>query len=209
MKFNFIIIILLSFLKVHAQKDSLLPFEEFSISINHTILADNNTIDKTGFGVGAYHLTKSGKIINVKFGLEYNRTSIFKKYEYSGHFSNTTNITYNYNTLSIPILANLSFGKKTIIFFETGPYIDINVSGRSKGTMNTYAPYQVYQQSTHTEKVAPSIDYGIALGIGIRQRIAKHEIIIKPDFKYGLKYLNKKTDSFCNRYVRIIVGIRI
>ena len=197
-----------------AQNDSIFFFNELSVSINRTNLEDNNTNDGIGFGIGAYHTFLSQKIVNILFGFEFNQTKQFKDYMYEGHYANSTDLTYYINSLSIPLTARLNLGKQVKIFFETGFFVDLNVGARRKGTMHTYLPNEnnqiVYKEFKIYDK--PSIlplDYGISIGIGINVPVSKFQLIIKPDYKFGIKALYDYQDQIYNRYFRIMIGMKI
>lgn len=81
---------------------------EFQISVNRTLQQDENTEDRFGFGLGAYHSFRKEKKLNIIAGLEFNRTSQFKKSLNEGHSAQSTDITYNINCASIPIGVRLN-----------------------------------------------------------------------------------------------------
>jgi hypothetical protein len=213
---NLILILSLAFLNTFAfgQSDSIFFFDEFSVSINRTYLEDNNTNDGIGFGSGAYHTFFSRKIVTILFGVEFNRTVHFKEYMYEGHFANATDLTYSINSLSIPLSARLNVGKRGTLFYETGFFIDMNVGARRKGTMHTYLPDENnrinYKEFEIDEKTNISgLNYGVSIGIGIKVPISRFQLIIKPDYKFGIKALYDYQDQIYNRYFRIMLGIKI
>ncbi|MBE9468090.1 MAG: hypothetical protein IMY72_07190 [Bacteroidetes bacterium] len=214
-----IIILTFFFLKafVYGQNDSVFffnEFDEFNVSINKTNLEDNNTNDGFDFGIGAYHTFLSDKNVNILFGFEFNRTKQFKEYMYEGHFANSSDLTYFINSISIPVTARFNMGRHVKIFCETGAFLDIHPGARRKGIMHTYLPNdnnQVeYKEFEFDERAnISSINYGISIGIGINVPVSKFNLIIKPEYKFGIKTLYDYKDQIFNRYFRIIIGLKI
>lgn len=205
---------ILSITLVFGQKNSVFFFDEFSVSINRTSLKDNNTNDKFGFGLGAYHALLESKKVNLIFGFEYNRTSQLKQSMYEGHFAHSTDVTYYINCLSIPLTARINFGNRIKFFISTGPFLYLSIGARQKGTMHTSLPnvnnQLVYKEFEFDGKAdISSLNYGISLGIGINIPISKVNLIIMPDYKFGVKPLYDYHDQILNRYFRLMIGIKI
>ncbi len=97
---------------LYAQDVNELFFDEASISFNRTNLVDDNTENRNGFGLGVYHSFFADKMVNLIFGIEYNRTNQFKKSMYEGHYATATDMTYHLNMASFPLGGRLNFGKK-------------------------------------------------------------------------------------------------
>lgn len=188
-------------------------FDEFWISFNRTNLQDDNTEDRNGFGLGVSHSFMSDKTLNLVFGIEYNRTSQFKNYMYEGHFANATDLTYNLNCLSIPIGLRVNVGSKIKVFIETGGFADLVIKANRTGTMHTYLPdenNQIYYTETDiNEKASLSSSFGLYLGLGIRIQISEYELVIKPDYKFGINKLYSYHDDIFNRYFRLNIGLKI
>jgi hypothetical protein len=204
---------------ISAQNDSIKsPWEiinEYSVSVNRTVVCNYKTRDRVGFGIGIYHTFIPKKRINVTMGLEFNRTSQFIKYEYRGHYANATNITYNLNSLSFPVEVRYNIGNKIRWFFAAGVFFDVTVGGDSRGTITVYSPLD--SMSTITSKDFKSkqtnggiLDIGLSCGTGLKIPIYKHELIIKPDFKYGLRSFGNNYDEplISSRYIRLMIGFR-
>lgn len=215
MKHYFLIISLVLFLNnvSNGQNSNDFFFDEFQISLNRSCLQNNNTEDRFGFGLGAYHSFLPDKKINLVFGLEYNRISQFKKRMYEGHFSHATDLTYNLNCFSIPVGLRLNIGSKTKLFIETGGFADLVFYANRTGIMHTYLPSENHQINyTETEidqKVGLSHSIGIFVGLGVRIPISRFELIIKLDYKLGINKLYSYQDDIFNRYFRINVGLKI
>ena len=209
-------IILISILfvsKIYGQKDSSIFFNEYSLSINQSNLNIVNSSKTLGFGLGAYHSFSTEKTISGTFGFEFNSTKQFIKNMYEGHFSNSSNLTYYINSVSIPILARLNMGHKTKLFIETGLFLDLNINGKRKGTMETYLPNQSnqieYKKFDINEKAnISSPNFGPSLGIGLKIPILKHELIIKTDCKLGLRALDGSMDKVYNSYIRLMLCLK-
>ena len=207
---SFTLIILL-FSKVYGQRDSTLIFNEFCLSINTTYLADGNTENRYGFGIAAYHTFFAHEIMNVISGIEYNRTSLFKKNIREDHLSRSTNLTYYLNDISIPIELRVNFGKKIKIFIESGLFLDCNIGAKRKGTKHTYYPYQGDNIENKTFNIGiRRFNYGPVYGIGVKIPVRKFELVIKTDYKIGWEVLyDYEADQIINRYIRIMIGLKI
>ena len=215
MKYYLIIIGLFFFVikKSNGQNSNNLFFDEFQISLNKTNLQNDNTEDKYGFGFGAYHLFIPDKRINLLLGLEFNRTSQLKKIMYEGHFAHATDLTYNINCFSIPVGFRLNFGSKMKAFFETGGFVDLNINSNRKGIMHSYFPDENnlinYTETEIDEKVELSNTIGLYIGFGILIPILKYELIVKPDYKFGVNKLYSYQNDIFNRYFRINIILKI
>lgn len=182
--------------------------DEFSVSINQTPYNKYDIESRRGFGIGAYHIFKPEKKINIIVGAEYNRVSQFVKYVYEGHFANSRGITYTANYLSIPIGVRATIGNKVKFFIETGAFVDFVISSNEKGIYNSYLPSA---ERKFDQKANFSNFVGAYLGIGLSVPISKYEIYIKPDYKFG--FSNNEVGSgmgpvVLDRYVRINLGFR-
>ena len=200
------------FIQSFGQETNDFFFDEFNLSVNRTNLIDYNTDDRYGFGIGAYHSFLADRKLNLVFGIEYNRTSQFKKSIYAGHFAHATDLTYTLNCLSIPLGLRFNIGNKTKIIIEAGGFADLMISSNKKGTMHTYLPdenLQVVYREFQIDKKAGLTSYiGVYFGLGVQIPISKYELIIKPDYKFGI---NKSSsyDNIYNRYMRLTIGFKI
>ena len=216
MKYSLIIIGMICFMSrvSHGQDTKDLFFEEFYLSANRTIVNNLNTDDRFGFGLGAYHSFREDKKLDLIFGLEYNRTSQYKKSIYEGHFANSTDLTYNINCFSIPFGLRLNTGSRNLFYIETGGFADFVRSSNRTGTMHEYYPDEnnqiIYTETEIDENVRLSDCVGFYMGIGVRIPISKFELIVKPDYKFGINELYSYQDDIFNRYFRIniFVGIK-
>lgn len=187
--------------------------DEFLISVNKTNVQSVNTEDRVGFGLGVYHSFMEDKKLNLIMGLEYNRTSQFKKSMYEGHFAHATDITYRLNCISIPVGFRLYVGSKLKVFIESGGFADIVLYSNRTGTLHTYSPtgtmQSLYLETEIDENAKLSNSVGLYVGLGARIPIAKYELIIKPDYKFAVNKLYSYQDDIFNRYFRINIGLKI
>lgn len=217
MKHCIVIICLVLFLsKVSKGQDSnVFSINEFQISLNRTNFPDKNTEGRYGFGFGAYHSFLPDKKTNLVFGLEFNRTSQFKKVMPEGPFSHTTDLTYNLNCFSIPVGLRFNFGSKIKFFIETGGFADIVISSKRTGTMHTRFPFEnngifyIYSDSKIDEEVVLSNFVGISVGLGLRIPISRFELILKPDYKFVLNKSYPYPYDILNNCFRINVGVKM
>lgn len=187
-------------------------FDEASISFNRTNLVDDNTENRNGFGLGVYHSFFADKMVNLIFGIEYNRTNQFKKSMYEGHYATATDMTYHLNMASFPLGGRLNFGKKIKVFIEAGGYADLMLKSTRTGFMHTYFPDEngqiVYKTYPIDEKAKLSSVMGVYSGLGLRIPVSSFELVIKGDYKLGLQDLYTYMDSITNIYWRISIGVR-
>lgn len=206
--------IIFSFAKVvFSQKDSCFIINEFSASVNRTVLKDANTKDHMGLGAGIYHSFRSNKKLNILWGLEFNRTTQFKEVIGEGHSTTLTNVTCRINSVSIPLTARINFGNTFKLFFEAGTFVDLNVIARWKGTMYTTTLTQnnvVFDQHDfNTVADIASINYGTSVGIGVKFPIAKHTFAVKSDYKLGLAGELNSREEIKNNYIRLVLAFKL
>jgi hypothetical protein len=214
MKYGLFFLILIPLChSLYAQDVNELFFDEASISFNRTNLANDNTENRNGFGLGVYHSFFAKSTLNLTFGVEYNRTSQFKLSMYEGHYAHATDLTYHLNMASFPLGVRLNIGKKIRFFIEAGGYADLMLKSTREGIMHTYFPDEndqiVYKDYPIDEKAKLSSVMGVYSGLGIRIPVSTFEIVIKSDYKLGLQDLYSYMDTVNNTYWRIAAGIRI
>lgn len=194
------------------QKKLDLFFDEFCISINKSNVHDENTVDKLGYGLGIYHSFRSEKKMNIIFGWEYNRLSQFKKYEYTGHFSHRTDVTYITRYLSFPLGCRLNIGTKLKLLIETGGFADLKTGGKYFGTSHSYFPDEnnniTYHKSQFEERGGLPSTAGVYCEIGFVIPISSINLTIKSGYRTGLSTSTGYTD-FQNRYFRLSIGLKI
>jgi hypothetical protein len=195
-----------------AQDVNELFFDEATVSFNRTNVADDNTENRNGFGVGLYHSFLPQKRINLVFGLEYNRTGQFKKTMYEGHYANSTDLEYNVNSFSIPFGIRLNIGGYVKFFLEGGAYGDIVILSKRTGMMHTWYPVNNqpdYKDFPIDEKAGLHNSIGAYGAAGLRIPLAHVELIIKPEYRYGLSALYSYMDDIYNHYWLISVGVKM
>lgn len=191
------------------KKDSLIFFNEVSLSVNRTNVEDSNTADKFGYGIGIYRVGEKWKTFKLLLGFEYNRTSQFKKYIYDSHFSHWSDVTYRIHNLSIPVGYRINFGKKIKLFVEQTFFADFTVGSNTEGTYHLYAPFTVPAETKR--KGGPGLygaNYGFSFGVGMQIPFKQIELVIKPDYKVGLFDLSSGPSHYYNHYFRVSLGIR-
>lgn len=189
-------------------------FNEFNISLNKTTLPTGDFEQQLGFGIGAFHSIMNQKKVNFILGLEYNLNRQFLNNTYEGHFANATNVQYTIHNMSIPFNLRYNIGKNIRVFIELGGFLDLIVNSKRKGVMHTYFPGEnntiVYNEFTFKENAKiTSPNFGICGGIGIKIPVKMRELIIKTDYKFGMRELNSAGTDFYIRYFRISIGINI
>ncbi len=196
------------------QNDKPKPLSEIGISANRTLLENQNTKNGNGFGIGLYQYILDNEKTNLTFGLEFNMTSQLIKSMYHGHSGHTTDVEFYFYWFSIPLTTRIYFGERVKFFVEPGIFIDIPIYSREKGTLHIYSLNDDNQiEYTETEYDYKSneadFNYGLSLGLGIIIPISNVNLIIKPDYKLGLKSIGYSRENIYNRYFRITVGMRL
>lgn len=188
-------------------------FDEFAVSANRSVNPDQNAKDCYGFGLGAYHSFRPDKKLNIITGIEYNRTSQFFESMYEGHFAHATDLTYTINCFSIPAGLRINFGTNLKVFIESGAFADLVFNSNRTGTMITYLPddnnQMSYSEQKIDQKVKLSDSFGFYLGLGIRIPVSKFEVIVKPDYKFGINELYSYQEAIFSRYFRLNIGLKI
>lgn len=213
MKYGLMLFLLISLCNsFYAQDVNEWFFDEALISFNRTNLADKNTGNGNGFGIGVYHSFFAEKMANLTFGIEYNRTSQFKRSMYEGHYATASDLTYHLNLASFPLGARLNFGKKIRFFIEAGGYADLIIKSTRKGMMHTYFPDENGQVVNKTypidEKAKLSSIMGVYSGLGVRIPVSTFEMVVSSDYKLGLQDLYSYMDPIKNTYWSLSIGIR-
>ena len=215
MKNFFLILIILTICNplVSAQeaneKKKTFPLNEFSLSLNRTTVSDENTQDRFGFGVGIYYAFFNQKRCNLVTGLEYNRNVQYKKHMYGGRFKSYSNITCVMDYIGLPVYFRVNMGQKLKFFVETGAFFDFIAMGKIKGEYETYLPYTNKRTGTFNHSESWMVNFGVSGGVGLRIPIQKYEILLKGDYKWGMRDIYGYHDSIYNRYWRFTVGFKI
>lgn len=188
-------------------------FDEFNLSVNKVVLQGEENEGLFGFGLGAYHRFMDEKKLNLILGFEYNMTRQFIKSLYEGHSATAKDLTYTMNCLSIPLGLRFNMGKKTKLFIEGGGFADLMIYSKRTGTLCTYSydaeNHLIENKQPIDEKVSLSSGYGLYLGMGVQIPMSGFELIIKPDFKLGLKALYSYQESIYNSYIRLAIGLKL
>ena len=203
-----IVFALLCTLIASAQSTNKFFFDEVSVSLNRTHLANETTEDRFGFGVGVYHSFRPEKVMNIVLGFELNHTSQFKERAEAKHFSHIGDVTYSINTISVPVGARVNFGSDTKIFIEPGVFGGFAIYSKLTGTVHTYSPNENNEIESNEYKVeegAPvSNSVGFYLGAGVRIPVSEYELIIRPDYRLGTQL----GEGIPNRYYRLNIGFK-
>ena len=192
---------------------------ELTLSLNRTTVADKNTQNRFGFGVGLYSVFFSQKRCNLIIGFEYSRNVQFKKHMSGGrshfHSSSHSDVTYIINSVGTPICFRVNMGQKVKFFIDAGAFVDFFNAGRQTGTrkMFGYNP----TDSTHYNTVSQFDDkgflyktnFGILGGVGLRIPVKKHEILLKGDYKWGIRNtIDDYYGEVYNRFWRFTIGFK-
>ena len=221
MKSNFIILLslILSSLCLRAQepnKEKMKIPIEFSLSLNRTAVIDGNIENRFGCGGGVYLRFFNQKRFHLVTGIEYNRNALFIEYQNTDKWGGGNyNTTHTLNNIGIPVSFRVNMGKKAIFFIEAGVFFDLAIFGREKGTYKVVLNNPIDSTATKVDRsFNENISYkmpnfGLLGGIGLRIPIQKWEIILKGDYRWGIRNLNTESGDIYNRYWRFSVGFKI
>lgn len=191
---------------------------EISLSFTRTMLFDNNTVNKSGFGFGFQHIDQVTRRFSFTFGLEFMNTNQLKKeiFDIVTH-TNTViayskNVTYNIYNFSFPYTWRYSIGQQNRFFIEGGLFIDLNTS-RRHGTMYIWSEdndpdgewigYQFKDKGWLS-----GMNCGPIAGLGFHYQFDKTDLLIKAHYKHGVYELSTFRNEFRNSYMQISIGIR-
>jgi hypothetical protein len=181
---------------------------EFNVSINKTIIIANDAIGKFGFGAGVHIIARSDKKFNYVMGVVYNMTKKFEEEIYYSRWNYDTDVFSTMHYLSIPLKFRYNFGSNIIVFVELGLFFDIPLYCLAEGVSHTIYPLGGYEVSEYKSKRSDITSYfGIVGGVGIRIPVGRYQIVIKPDYKFGMNksYFSQSSMSF-NSYTRLNFG---
>jgi len=163
--------------------------KELQVSANRTILGDDNTINKNGFGIGLNIIGSKDSILNFVFGIDLNATMRIKKEFYAprGKVGNSTiqNVNVGKIGLSFSTLGRFHFGTTRNLFFEQGLF----------GSF--------------------PLDIGLIGGVGIIIPVKTLEFILKPSYVYGFWDISNSVNGpgtptpIFNQFIKLSFGIRL
>ncbi len=207
----FIIGILLSSLS-YSKGTGKIAFYEFNLSLNSTTTGFYNAESRLGFGAGINYAFQPSEAINILSGMEYNHTSIFKAYTNTKRpEQKASQVTYHFNNISIPLILRYNMAN-SIAFIEAGIFVEAAFYSRMKGiytTYNTHGSEDTSRYSGYKQAPIKNINYGPSLGIGFKIPVAnQHHVLIKCDYKLGLRDIDVYNNKIYNCYLRLSFGFR-
>lgn len=108
-------------------------------------------------------------------------------------------VTYNLDNLGIPIYFRVNMGKKANFFLECGGFGEFIFSSAKEGS----------ERLSRTIESMCLVNCGISSGLGLRIPIDRYEILIKGDYKWGIRNTMGYHNDLYNRYWRLTVGFKI
>lgn len=186
-------------------------FNEASISVNRTLVANDNTTDLFGCGIGLSRVVLNRKGFFLNAGLEYNFTRQKKDRTYEGHFAHAEDVTYDLHFLTVPLTVRYDLGRKVRFFLEAGGFLDLMLHSWRRGTWYSYLPGsggmpEYNSRFFEGNAGVTNPNYGILAGLGIRIPVEeKGYVVVRSDYRLGFNVLSKDED-IRNRYVRLSVG---
>jgi len=170
-------------------KDSVIIFNEFSISISHPTNELSTTPKlQVGFGLGAKRRLFTQKKNNFIIGLEYN----FDKYYYSelkeveDKYKTYSNVYIKSHKLTVPFSYRLCIGQKIKAFIEPGLFAEYILYSNFQAQLNSYTPFETNptkQVSTNGDQ--GQLKVGAFLCTGLLIPYKKNHLLVKLELKAG------------------------
>ncbi len=167
-------------------------FNELSICLVPSL---SESESRTGYGFGAYRVTRPSKPINLVFGFDYSRnymesTELVKSnpmYGGGGRYTHSNSC----DNFTIPFAVRLKIGFRKGLFFDFG----------------TFFAMTSYKQGAYSSSAA---NLGLTVGTGIIFPISSVLIVLKSEFRQGLTPVFERgyDDDQSNSYLKIGLGIQ-
>jgi long-subunit fatty acid transport protein len=143
--------------------------------------------------VGNYHFND-----NVMLQAELN-------YDQKG--SHSSNITTNYDYVSVPVLFDYSFGHtyhtKMSIHLNIGPYVAFLTNAKKMETIDGVSHTTDLMGTSHKAEV------GALLGVGFRQPVGKHFLFWDVRLNIGLSHFDKNDSQSRNKMISVTMGYEL
>lgn len=186
-------------------------FNEFTASLNMTMVQNSNTSSGIGGGFGIYRSWRNDKIVNIVHGLEYNYSAQTKDRVYEGSsYAFYNDIHYRMHNISVPVLVRFTFGERVKLFAETGGFMEFGLGSKRKGVYKTTdADGLPTNLNVHEEANLNYFNYGFSAGVGTRIPVRGIDLLIKIDYKFGVRDLYRFDEKVYNRYLRFSFGVNL
>ncbi len=199
------------------QKEEKFPFNEFFVNVNSTVVADDNTENRMGFGFGAYHISRKESIARLLVGLEYNQTNQFKQKVITGRLSDESNIDDRFHEITSPIGVRFQLGGETQFLADLGGSLGLIVNSMENGTLNyidTSGPGNPERrETTFDDKSVNGIVLGSWMGIGIKVPVGNVKVILRSDIRYNFNQKpigdDRWEETIKLNYFRINLGVQL
>ncbi len=174
-------------ISLSAQKEVSAPFffNEFSLSVNQAMPADEAMESRIGWGIGLSRVFWPERNANLVVGLAYNRINLFAQEVVSSRWHRRMDVKSRLNYLFVPVLFRYGFGNKIRPFAEAGPNLAIGLPSSSTGMEMTSSPLgNDSSERAFDDKGAPNTYLGLSGGLGIAIQI--REMLLLPKINYQL-----------------------
>lgn len=196
------------------------PKSEIFISGNSTLITgienNNNSLEnRYGYGVGIDLIFRESKTIKVILGLEFDRTNQFRETERHGLGGYPPqDITWGFNSMTVPVTARLNAGKSGHFFIEAGALFHFVFHSYCMGTSHSGwlidGKYVEYYDTFKFDSKESIVNPGFRGGFGYAIPVAGYEIFVKSDYVFWFGEIKPYMQPpIKNRFVRLIVGVRI
>ena len=207
-KVVWIFFLFLSSFRIAAQEKESVGPNEFTVSVNSSLVEDEATENRTGFGFGVFHYFEPKPFLNMIFGIEFNKVSQFKyNYFTGGHSGIYNDVTFSTYFLSTRFISRFTWGKPVKFFFDPGIQLDLPVAGEYEGTYNSWSP-NGQTSSKKSDGYGMGLNINACFGLGILKSFKKFGMYLKPEYKIGLTK-EEEFVYFRNRYLYLTLGLRL
>jgi len=180
---------------------------ELNFSGNSSVVNDDSTDNRYGYGLGVFHHSKLSEMIDLVSGIEFNHMSQYKESFYDGGTALYSDVTFDFNVISLRCFPRAKFGKKTQFILEAGPQMDIGIFNYYKAKSGWF--FHGTQPGMENE-LKQDIEYGFNLygcvGAGVVFASEKSSLIFKTEYKFGID--KEYTDqTIRHRYIFFTIGL--
>ena len=189
--------------------DSDFIFNEFTVSLNHTSVENQNTANRLGLGIGMYKSWRDSYLFGFVSGISYNQTSQFKNYITMGQMYNYSKATFILHSFSIPFLMRLNFGSRTKFFIESGMFAEITAQGTCKATAIFYSFSGPTEVRAIKDKGIFGNNFGAIANVGFLFPVGNYEILSKFGYQFGFNSFGFGHESLRNVFLSASLGFKL
>lgn len=145
-----------------------------------------------------------GNVFSIQPEILYTRRSA----KFSGEAEGQTfSVKADFNAIEVPLLLKLSFGRKTRVFVNAGPYVAYGLDGRVKAVLDGEVIADEKQKLTSDDA---RLEYGVTGGLGVAIPAGPGRLTVEGRYNYSLgtnadpqpaEYVSQQIATFSVGYV--------